>query len=129
MKERRLEIRLSEEDFDQIENNAKACGMTLSAYLRNVGCNMMVVQLDYTWVNNYMEEITTFQNVILQMVYTINKWGSYVPTELEFILEKTRTILKYEIEFANEYCTWFKKIEEEARREVRSVAEKRVKQK
>lgn len=127
MKDKRIEIRLSEDDYDVIENNAKACGMTTSAYLRYVGCNMMVLQFNLAWVQEYIENLDFFQKSIEQTVFTIYKRDHYLPPDVDYILEKTRSLLKYEEEFAKQYGASFRRSEELLRAEVRNVVNEGIK--
>lgn len=98
---RRLEIRLSEDDLEEIRMNAKACGKTVSAYIRETALNMCVLEADYKAITDHTAELSAYRNAVNQLIFTIRKTGSYTPVDLEYILEKTNLMFKSENQFIN----------------------------
>ena len=96
-------IRLSEKELLQIQNNAKACGLTVSAYIRETALNMCILPYDTNSITDHTNEISAYRNAINQLVFTIKKTGNYTPVDLEYILDKTSELLKSEKEFLNIY--------------------------
>lgn len=98
-KTKSLHIRLSEDDWDAIEKNAKVCGKTMSAYVRNVALEMCLLHIEHEYITEHTHEISSYKNAVSVLVYTIMKTQNYVPKDLEYILEKTDMILKLEKQF------------------------------
>lgn len=125
-KDSRLEIRLPEKELMQIQDNAKACGKTVSAYVRESALNMYTFTCDNSCIVNHTNEISAYRNAINQLIFTIKKTGNYTPVDLEYILEKTNEMLKSEKDFLNIYK---KSIESEKKliaRTVRNTIKKRL---
>lgn len=99
MKNIQLKIRISEDDLEQIQRNAKVCDKTVSAYVRETALNMCVPSPDYKVITDHTAQISACRNAINQLIFTIRKTGSYVPVDIEYILEKTNSMLKSEGEF------------------------------
>lgn len=98
-----LLIRLSEEEREQIEKNARFCNKTTSAFLRNVGCNLSVVQFDYKHVTEHTNELTTIKNAIVSLIYTMLKTQRYMPPDFEYISDKVNEILQLENDFLKKH--------------------------
>lgn len=98
-KEMRLQIRISEKEMDQIQQNANAMNKTVSAYIREISKNFCVLKYDYDAILRHTHEITSLRNAINRLVYTIQKTGEYVPADLEYILDKMNEISKSEKNF------------------------------
>lgn len=94
-----LLVRLPEEELDQIKRNAKACGKTVSAYVRETALDMCVLRFDYAYVTAHTNEISALRNAITSLIFTIKKRGEYVPVDIEYILERMDEISKLEKEF------------------------------
>lgn len=103
LRDKEIKMRLSEEEYNQIVKNAKACDKTTVAYLRELGLNMCIVPMDLSIVTEHTSVITSYRNAINQLLFTIKKTGNYTPADLEYILEKTRDLLKAENKFLELY--------------------------
>lgn len=113
-----IKLLVNEEELQQIKNNAKISGKTVSAYIRETAINMCVINLDNTCITEHTNEISAYRNAINQLIFTIKKTGNYTPVDLEYILEKTNAMLKSEKEFIN---TYRKSIESEKKLVARTV--------
>ena len=98
-----LLIRMSEEEREQIEKNARFCNKTTSAYLRDVGCNLSVLQFDYGHVTEHTKELSTIKNAIVSLIYTMLKRQIYVPPDFEYISDKVNEMFKLEGEFLKKH--------------------------
>ncbi len=94
-----LNIRLTESQMDKIRCNARACDMTVSAFVMEVAQNFIVLNCDYDQISGHSKEISSLRNVINRLVYTVVKTREYVPADLEYILNKMNEIAKSEGEF------------------------------
>lgn len=117
-KKTQLLIRLSKKELERIQNNAKSCDKTISAYVRETALNMCVINVDNSCITKHTNEISAYRNAINQLVFTIKKTGNYTPVDLEYILEKTNELLKNEKEFLNTYS---KSIESEKKLIARTI--------
>ncbi len=98
-----LHIRLSEEEYQIIEKNAKAADKTISAYVRYVSCNMCMLQFDYSCVEEHTHQLSVIKNAIIQLTFTIIKSRKCVPADLEYIHDKLNEVFKTENEFLESY--------------------------
>ena len=98
-----LHIRLSEEEYQIIKENAEAAEKTISAYVRNISCNMCILQSDYSCVEEHTHQLSVIKNAIIQLTFTIIKSGKYVPADLEYIHDKLKEVFKTEKEFLETY--------------------------
>ena len=81
-----IKILVTAEERLQIQNNAKAAGRTVSAYIREMALNLCILQCDSgNAVIDHVHEISSLRNSINQLIYTIQKTGDYYPAELEAI--------------------------------------------
>lgn len=94
-----LNIRLTESQMEIIRCNARACDMTVSAFVMEVAQNFIVLNCDYDQISDHSKEISSLRNVINRLVYTVVKTGEYVPADLEYILNKMNEIAKSEGKF------------------------------
>lgn len=124
-----LLIRLSEDELDQIQQNASAIDKTVSAYVRYIAKDFCILKYDYESILQHTHEITSLRNAINQLVYTIKKTGEYVPADLEFILDKMNEISKSEKEFVGFMLNDKEKKTKAISREVRKIVREKLKQK
>lgn len=120
-KKTQLLIRLSEDELEQIQQNAAAMDKTVSAYVRYIAKDFCVLKYDYETILQHTHEITALRNAINQLVYTIKKTGEYVPADLEFILDKMNEISKSEKEFVGNMLNDKDKKTKAITREVRKI--------
>ena len=130
-KNTQLLIRLSEDELNKIQDNAKAMDKTVSAYVRYIAKDFCILNCNYESIVEHTHEITALRNAINQLVYTIKKTGEYVPADLEYILERMKEISKSENEFLNlminDRDTKTKVIARETRKIVRRKLEQNAK--
>ena len=122
--DRRLEIRLSEDEFDQIQKNAEICGKTVSAYLRDVGCNMCTLNFDYSAIENHTDTIISLQNAILHLVFTINRSQQYVPPDL---VEQITSITNLQKEILSSCRVLIQSSEKQIRNTVNRIVNQKTK--
>lgn len=127
-KNTQLLIRMSETELENIQDNAKACNKTVSAFVRESATNFCVLNYDYETVMQHTHEITSLRNAINQLVYTIKKTGEYVPADLEYILNKMNEISKSENEFVNNMLDDKEKKSKLIGREVRKIVRQKIKE-
>lgn len=126
-KNQQLYIRLSEEELEQIQTNAKAAGKTVSAYIRESAIGFCILNCDYKQITDHTHEITSLRNAVNQLVYTIKKTGDYVPADLEYILDKMNEISKSENKFINLMLDEKEKKTKAITREVRKIVREKLK--
>ncbi len=126
MKNIQLKIRISEDELEQIQNNARACDKTVSAYIRETALNMCVLRPDYKVITDHTAQISAYRNAINQMIYTIKKTEDYVPVDIEYILEKTNLMFKSENEFLNLISESINNNRKTIPKEVRKIVNKKI---
>lgn len=122
----RLEIRLPEEELEQIRDNALACGKSVSAYVREATVNMCVLNIDNDCITKHTSEISSLRNAIYQLIFTVKKNGDYTPVDLEYILEKVNQMMKLEKEFLKNHSSFIESIKKSITRTVRRIVNKRI---
>ena len=120
-----IKFRVNEEEEKKIKNNAKACGKTVSAYIRECALNMCVIPIDVSIVEQNAEEVASYRNVITQLVYTIKKSGRYTPGDLEYILEKTKELIKISREFSDNYLEHLDIVRSTVEKTVKGIVKER----
>lgn len=126
-KNTQLLIRLSEDELEQIQQNATAMNQTVSAYVRYIAKDFCILKYDYDSIFQHTNEITSLRNAINQLVYTIKKTGEYVPADLEYILTKMNEISKSEKEFIGFMLDDEDKKNKAISREVRKIVRAKLK--
>lgn len=126
-KPRQILVKLSEEEYEIIQQNAKAANKTPAAFMRELGMNFMIIQWNYQPLEIQNQKITEIKNVLSALVYTIIKSGEYVPTDLEFIQKTMDELTESQ---ANFYQSMLQDREEKSKiikAEVRKIIEKKLK--
>lgn len=93
---RQLKCYSPEREFIRIKNNAKACGKTVSTYMRDMALDFNKIDVSYSEICEHTQELITKSEVIHRMIYTILKSGEYSPADLEYILERINDIYRSE---------------------------------
>lgn len=100
---KQLAIRLPQKECQQIKMNAQACGQSVSAYVKQNALDMHVIAPDLSIISEHTAEIHEHVMAVMQLIYTIKKTNNYVPADLEYILEKTKTIHNSQKDFLQRY--------------------------
>ena len=125
-KSRQINFSVTDRDYQQIKNNARACDQTLNAYLRESALNMCVVPIDLEIIKQYKESIDSYRNAISQLIYTIKRTGQYVPADLEYILDNSKNILARHKELEQIYLAQVNRTEQQVEKTVRELVAKRI---
>lgn len=88
-----LSISVSPEEHERIKMNAQACNQSISSFVKQNALDAKVIKPDLSIFSEHTTEIHDNVMAVMQLIYTIKKCGTYVPADLEYILEKTRAIL------------------------------------
>ena len=125
MNERKVQVNfvVTESELKQIKKNASACDKTLSAYVREVALNMQTIPFDHSIVTLHSNEISAYRNAINTLVYTIKRTGTYTPADLEYILTKTKEILKSEKTFLQNYISFIEETKKLIVKTVRNIVQ------
>lgn len=125
-KRTQLNLRLTETELEQIQENAKYCDRTVSAYAREVLVNMCSINVDYNILKEHKQRINTMQQAIIQLIFTIRKSGNYVPKDIEYILKKLNEIWEVQSEISENHSNYIDYAKREIRKEVRRIVSKRA---
>lgn len=120
-REKMLHIRLSEEELEEIEKNARACDKTVSAYVRKMALDMCTLYVEHECITEHTHELSSYRNAINMLVFTIIKTKNYVPADIEYILEKTNQVMKLEGKFLNQHMDFVDKSDKLIRKTVRQT--------
>lgn len=83
-----ISLRFRSDELEQVRKNARALGMTTSAFIRCTACDLLVYRYQHQVVSDHTHQLTALRNAINQLIYSICKTGEYVPSDLEYILDK-----------------------------------------
>ena len=101
-KDAQLLIRLSREELEQIQKNAKACDKTVSAFAREMLLNYYLIIDSFEEITEHTEQLAALRNVINRVVYTMQKDETCYPADIEYIINTMNEIKKSENEFLKE---------------------------
>lgn len=116
-----IKIMVSPEENELIRKNAKACDKIPSAYIREMAMNMYVLKCDYRAVEEHTKQISAIRNSLTHLIFTIRKTGSYVPADIEWILEKMNAIFKLERQFLQNDLKFRDEIEANLEKTVQTI--------
>lgn len=122
-----IKLVVNKKEHEQIQNNARASGKTVSAYIRELALNMCLIELDTSHITKHTTEISSYRNAINQLIFTIKKTGNYTPADLEYIVDTTNEILKSEKEFLNIYKNSIESEKKLIARNIRQIVKENIK--
>lgn len=94
-KERRLELRLSDEEYDLIQRQMALCGTgNMSAFLRKMAIDGMVIKLDMPEIQELLRLLRRANANINQIAKRLHETGRFYDTDLEEILGYQKEISK-----------------------------------
>jgi len=86
-KERRLELRLSNEEYDLIQQQMEMCGMdNMSAFVRKMAIDGMVIKLNMPELQELLHLLRRVNANINQITKRLHETGRIYDTDLEEIL-------------------------------------------
>ena len=121
-----LSIKVSQEEYAQIKMNAQACGQSISAFLKQNALEMKIIKPDQSIISENTAQIHEHRMAVIQLIYTIIKTNSYVPADLEYILDKTKSILKLENNFLGRFKEHAKQDIKRMKKDAREIAKRRI---
>lgn len=99
---RHINARVTQEEYDQILNNANQSGKTLAGYIREVTINKAVISINYDAILNYTKVINTLKSelhlIITMLVQTRQAYPLDIQrmiTLLEEISQNQKKMLQY----------------------------------
>lgn len=119
---------VSPEEYGQIQRNAKACGKTVSAYLRETALNMAVINIDDSNATLRTEAVCATFEEISQLVYKIMRNDTYVPADLTYVLEKAKEMIKVEKSILKEQQEHIDHISKKICQTVEDIVQKKINQ-
>lgn len=94
-KKRRLELRLSDEEYDLIHRQMALCGIdNMSAFIRKMAIDGMVIKLDMPEIQELLRQLRRANANINQIAKRLHETGRIYDTDLEEILDYQREISK-----------------------------------
>lgn len=121
-----LSIKVSQEEYAQIKMNAQACGQSISAFLKQNALEMKIIKPDQSIISENTAQIHEHRMAVIQLIYTIIKTNSYVPADLEYILDKTKSILKLENNFLGRFKEHAKQDIKRMKKDAREITKRRI---
>ena len=85
---------LSKDELNTIKDNAKAYDLKVSAYIRERALNPNIVNCTYDEIEAHIKELVLHREKINRVSHTIYKTIEYVPSNIDYILEEMKKILR-----------------------------------
>lgn len=95
-REKIIQIRVTENEYLKISNNAKSLDMQVAPYIRQVSQTPVINQIDYKVVAAHTKEIAEIRNSINRLIFSIEASNNYLPREIESIVEMMEQIFETE---------------------------------
>lgn len=122
-----IKFPVTEDEKEQIENNAKAFNKTVSAYIREVALNVNKISFENTSGTEFIDEISSLRNAINHLIFAIIKKPEYyVPTDLEHILKKINDVFKVQARFVEENRVCMERIEKAVPETIKKEVNNRI---
>lgn len=91
-----IRVKVSEEEFNIISQNAGILDMKIASYIRAVAQNPKITIFDYAAIRHHTQRIGQIVNTINQLIFTIELNNDYQPKEIEGIAEYIEEIWETE---------------------------------
>lgn len=95
-REKLIQIRVSEEEYDIIAAQAKACEMQIGPYIRMVAQHPIVYKFDYDVIAEHTREVACIRTSINRLIFTIDASNNYLPRDIDSIVMYMSEIFKSE---------------------------------
>lgn len=82
-----IRIMVSNEEYENIQRLAKKCSMPVSAYIRLVAENPIIIRYNYDTVREHTKRITEVRDAINRVAFTIEATNNYLPRDIETIVD------------------------------------------
>lgn len=97
-REREIRMKVSEEEYQTINDWAEKLHMQVTPYMRMIALNPNITKVDYSAISAHTKEIAEIRNSINRLVFTIDASNNYLPKEIETIVKLMTEIFKTENE-------------------------------
>lgn len=95
-REKLIQIRTTDEEYEIIAKNAEKSKKQVAAYIRSVALNPVIIQIDYKKIAEHTKEIAEVRNSVNRLIFTIEASNNYLPREIQSIVELMENIFKSE---------------------------------
>ena len=103
-REREIQIRVTEEEYETILQKAKENQMQVGPYIRRVAKNPVIEQVDYGFIEQHTREIGNVRTTINQLIWTIEFSNNYLPKEIDTIVKMMGHIFEAENQIILDIC-------------------------
>jgi hypothetical protein len=110
-----IRIKVSEEEFNIISQNADILDMNVASYIRQVAQNPKITIFDYASIRHHTQRIGEIVNTINQLIFTIELNNDYQPKEIEGIAEYIKEIWETENKLLREVRNQWEKAYKQGR--------------
>ena len=107
-----IRIRVTEEEYTAICEQAKMQKMQISPYIRTVAKNPIILKFDYSIISEHTKELAEIRTSINRLIYTIDAANYYLPKEIATIV----SLMEAAFESENQLLATMRKIREKGNR-------------
>lgn len=89
-----INIRVTQEEFELIQSNAKKCGRVPSAYIRECALYCQPIIIDYREILDLMKEVSQIKNELNTIVRTAVSSGQWHPIDIQTVVDLEKEIVE-----------------------------------
>ena len=107
-----IRIRVTEQEYNAICEQAKIQKMQIGPYIRTVAKNPIILKFDYSIISEHTKELAEIRTSINRLIYTIDAANYYLPKEIASIV----SLMEAAFESENQLLATMRKIREKGNR-------------
>ncbi len=92
VRDKEIKIMCTAAEKEQIEQNARDSGMDMSRYLRTMGLEGYIIDIDFTELKNLIYEVNKIGNNINQIAYHVNRDHIVYRSDIEEVKVQINTL-------------------------------------
>lgn len=91
-----IQTRVADEEYEIILQNAKNLNMQIGPYVRRTAREFIVIQPNYSVIEQHTREIANVRKIINLLIWTIEACNCYLPKEIKAVVELMQNIFEAE---------------------------------
>lgn len=111
-----IRVRVTEDEYKIIKENADILGMKVAPYIRKVAQNPNIIHFNYSAIERHTQQIGKIDESINLLIYTIHVNNDYLPKEIEGILNYIKEVWETENKLLEEVRKQWIKASKQGRR-------------
>ena len=96
--QRQINIKISEEEYKEISDNASILNKTTTAYVKELALSQNIINYNFDEIQKHTEEITEIKKILSQILYSILRNREIYKGDIQTILQLLQSISQSENE-------------------------------